>query len=579
MLKKKTREVIRLREELRQLQNKEKHMARWQKTFGQTGQLIRGAINLDTLLQGVTKSILDLSGFDRISIFAYQEKEKRLHRLTGVNLKGKIIGRSHTTFSFDPIKKNTEFSAAIHSPDGIFYTDNIWQDKRISGLADRPTRFPARTSCLAAVALHVNKKLAGVIVADNALNGRHFFRESFLRLRPFFDQIAVILENQRLYNELERRIQIFSGLININRQLISVRQKHDRLPQILNKAGALLQSEGEIIFMPDPKTNTLTSRWVNNRLAEIKTGLGKIHLRPRQEIIGKVASTGRPAIINGTAGKLDFIKNIARKTGLIIHSFIAAPLYFRDKTTGVLMIINKKRGAIYSPGDLECLQLLAGQLTVAIDNQSLYHNLRRLYFETVLALVRTIEIKAPHLRGHSENVTRYSQLIGEELGLNNKQMETLSFSALLHDIGKIGVPDSVLAKRNHDLTSVEKVLMENHPILGVGILREIKGTENILPGVESHHENWNGNGYPQGLRGKKIPLFARILRLANDIAFHTGPGHHGKPLSTKKMLEILRKLSGVIYDPDLVKILAKVIKHKKKRRGPLDYYLDDARST
>ncbi len=579
MLKKKTREVIRLREELRQLQNKEKHMARWQKTFGQTGQLIRGAINLDTLLQGVTKSILELSGFDRISVFTHREKEKKLSRLTGVNLKGKIIGSSRTAFSFDPAKRNTEFNAAVHSPDGIFYTDNIWQDKRISGPADRPVRFPARTSCLAVAALHVNKKLAGVITADNALNGRHFSRESFLRLRPFFDQIAVILENQHLYNELEKRIQTFSGLINVNRQLISVRQKHGRLAQILNQVGVLLQSEGGIIFMPRRKTNTLAIRWIDKRFAKIKINLEKVRLRVGQGIIGQVAATGHPVIVNNTASEPPFFQNFTRETKVNIRSLIAITLYFRDKTTGVLMIINKKKGALYSQSDLECLKVLAGQIAVAIDNQNLYHNLRRLYFETVLALVRTIEIKAPHLRGHSENVTRYCQLIGEELGLNDKQMETLSFSALLHDIGKIGVPDSVLAKRNHNLTGIEKVLMENHPVMGVGILREIKGTEDILPGVASHHENWNGSGYPHGLRGKKIPLSARILRLANDVVFHTGPGHHGKPLSTEKILKMLRKLSGVIYDPKLVKILAKVIKYKKKRRGPLDYYLDGAQST
>ncbi len=573
-LAKKKAQLCRLRQELRRLETRERNMARWRHAFTRTGEMLSGAVKLRAMLRGMVKNICRLSGLERVGIFSYDTHTQMMHRLAGTDDKGRVV-TSVASFPFDKSAAGTGLHEAIHSRHGYFYTDHLQSDTRVADLKHRTDRQRCAT-CFAVAALRSRGRLIGAIGADNALSLRPFKRGAFERLSPFFEQVAVILENHHIYKDLQRKAGTFAGLLEVNRTLISMRREGGLLQRVFHKAVELLKAEGGAIFMPDKRTKTLYIRWHDGHQPGMK--VDKVRVALGQGVIGTVASKGEPIIVNDAPSDPRFLIEIAQRAKVKIRCFAAAPLAFRDKSTGVIMILNKQIAGRFSRDDLECLTILASQVAVTIDTLQLYHDLRRLYFEAVLALVRTIEIKAPHLRGHSETVTRYSQMIGETLKMKGEDMEALTFAALLHDVGKVGVPDRVLKKKDHALTQIERVLMESHPTMGVGILREIKGAMNILPGVEHHHENWDGNGYPHGLAKKKIPLAARVIRMANDIVFYTSRAYGGKPYSPARVARMLRQQSSAKYDPGLVRITTRLLKKAKPRRGPLDYYLDAAKA-
>src|SRR5262249_44916978 len=139
---------------------------------------------------------------------------------------------------------------------------------------------------------------------------------------------------------------------------------------------------------------------------------------------------------------------------------------------------------------------------------------RDLFLGSIRMLAAAIDEKDPYTRGHSDRVAKYSVHIGRQLGLADEELETLQISALLHDVGKIGVDDRVL-KKPGALTPEEFHIMRQHPSKGANIMRPVPQLKNMLPGIELHHEQVNGEGYPYGLKGDQIPLMARIIGVAN----------------------------------------------------------------
>ncbi|MFD2610943.1 HD-GYP domain-containing protein [Paenibacillus gansuensis] len=170
------------------------------------------------------------------------------------------------------------------------------------------------------------------------------------------------------------------------------------------------------------------------------------------------------------------------------------------------------------------------------------------YFTTLAA---ALDARDPYTAGHSERVARYSVLIGTEAGLPEAEMELLQKAALLHDIGKIGVRDTVLLKEGR-LTDEEFELIKLHPVLGENILKQIEPAEAlaaILPGVRSHHEQYNGRGYPDRLAGEDIPLLGRIIAIADAYDAMTSDRPYRKGMPVEKALGILEEGSGTQWDP------------------------------
>ena len=184
--------------------------------------------------------------------------------------------------------------------------------------------------------------------------------------------------------------------------------------------------------------------------------------------------------------------------------------------------------------------------------------LKTAYLESIQTLRYTVEAKDQYTRGHSDRVSEYSVLIGKYMNLSEEDLEILKIGGLFHDIGKIGIPDSILLKESK-LTDDEYSEIKNHPAIGKHILSNAKIFENIVPIVYHHHEKYDGTGYPEKLSGEKIPLFARIAAIADTFDAMTSKRSYRDALSLDIVRDELERNSGKQFDPEILKVFLNIL--------------------
>ena len=199
-----------------------------------------------------------------------------------------------------------------------------------------------------------------------------------------------------------------------------------------------------------------------------------------------------------------------------------------------------------------------------------YAETRKLFFGTVSALSQAIDAKDGFTRGHADRVSRIAGAVAREMGLQEKTIEQVELAGLLHDIGKIGVEDQVLMKPTR-LDPNEKELMQRHPIYGASILEPSSALRPLVPMILHHHENFDGTGYPEGLKGEEIPLGARIIIVADAYEAMTSDRVYRKSIGHERALEQLNRYKGVQFDPKVVRALDQLL----QRRGAEAFEVSD----
>jgi len=197
---------------------------------------------------------------------------------------------------------------------------------------------------------------------------------------------------------------------------------------------------------------------------------------------------------------------------------------------------------------------------------------RELFIGSIRMLAAAIDEKDPYTRGHSGRVAKYSTLIGHELGLSTEELDKLRISALLHDVGKIGVEDRVL-KKPGALTPEEFGLMKQHTVKGANIMRPVSQLKEMLPGIELHHEHMDGRGYPYGLQGPQIPLMARIIGVADTLDAMTTNRPYQTAMDLDFALERIRSLTGSKFDAVVVNALESAVQHGKLRLSAVEVHV------
>lgn len=190
-----------------------------------------------------------------------------------------------------------------------------------------------------------------------------------------------------------------------------------------------------------------------------------------------------------------------------------------------------------------------------------YDKLESAYMETIEILRFTVEAKDAYTRGHSDRVSAYSVLIGEALGLSEDDLKTLKIGGLFHDIGKIGIPDSILLKTTK-LDDEEYSEIKNHPAIGAHILSNATIFKDIIPIVKHHHERFDGRGYPGKLKGEEIPYFARIAAVADSFDAMTSKRSYRDSLPMDVVIEEIIKNSGTQFDPEIAKVFLDILANK-----------------
>ena len=189
------------------------------------------------------------------------------------------------------------------------------------------------------------------------------------------------------------------------------------------------------------------------------------------------------------------------------------------------------------------------------------NELEQAYLDTIGILRQTVEAKDPYTRGHSDRVSEYSVLIGKKLGLNDEEIHTLKIGGLFHDIGKIGIPDSILLKESK-LDDFEYSQIKNHPAIGAHILGEAEIFKDIIPIVLHHHERYDGRGYPGQLAGENIPYIARIAAVADAFDAMTSKRSYRNSLPLEVAISELEKNSGTQFDPKYASVFLEILKNE-----------------
>jgi len=333
------------------------------------------------------------------------------------------------------------------------------------------------------------------------------------------------------------------------------------LPQLCELVGAeallLIESHPNVAGRGEQVPASECSLRVSHCSGESRSAVDIAH-----EVVSQFGerAQSRPLVLNG----LDE-KNQPVADGRV-RSLILLPLARHGHRFGWLLAVNRQLArrqidaAELLPGldefgtvEVGMLQSAAVLLTTHAHNVALFREKEELLVGTVKSLVRTLEARDAYTRGHSDRVAAVARIIAREAGYSKERAERLHLTGLLHDIGKIGVPDQVLNKPGR-LEDSERDAIQQHPQIGYEILRSIPSLDDVLPGVLHHHESLDGSGYPHGLSGDEIPLDARILAIADafDAMTSDRPYRSGMPVS--RAIEILTDGAGGQWDPDIVAV-------------------------
>jgi HD-GYP domain-containing protein (c-di-GMP phosphodiesterase class II) len=248
----------------------------------------------------------------------------------------------------------------------------------------------------------------------------------------------------------------------------------------------------------------------------------------------------------------------------IFDVVLCIPSYFRHELLGLLLLGKKKNGEKFAQEEIDFFIALASDVAMAIRNAQLFKELEfelerkhRLFIQTTVALAAAIDASDHYTHDHIARVTSLSLKIAGKINQKNKDvfdaesLELLHIASLLHDIGKIGVPDSILNKEG-PLTEEEKRRMEEHPVVGAEILSNVQELEGSILGVKYHHEKYDGTGYPEGLKGDQIPLIAGVIAVADAFDAMTTDRPYRKALSKEAAVKEIESLAGKQFNPQVV---------------------------
>lgn len=267
----------------------------------------------------------------------------------------------------------------------------------------------------------------------------------------------------------------------------------------------------------------------------------KLQLKPGEGIAGSVFATGRAEVVNDASQDPRFVKG----PGQVGH-LICIPLRQAGTPMGVLNL-SRMTGEPFTARDLKLASALGFQASLALANSKHYTDLRRNLTGTIDSLVEAIEKLDQNQEGHSKRVAAHALAVGKGMKLPGAVLVRLKLAAMLHDIGKIGLPDNLPSH-------YQRTIIERHTRGGAEILKPIAHMKDILEGVMFHHENYDGTGLPFRLKGDKIPIMARVIAVADAYDRYTKGNQQGRRLRPVQALDRLKRDSGTRFDPHVVAV-------------------------
>ena len=382
-------------------------------------------------------------------------------------------------------------------------------------------------------------------------------------------------ENEKLYGELkanniklEESVKRLSSLNNTSKALHSFLELDDLLKSFVEIVANELEADRVSLMLLDKETNEL--------LIEAAVGLDEqlvrsVRINVGDGIAGTVVKKGKSILVKDIESdpRIDKSNNDEKyNTGSFISApiLLSVPITYQQKTFGVINVNDKRTGGVFTDDDLNFVSNLASQAAVAIMNVQIMEDLKNTHFEAITALAEALEAKDSVTRNHSDRMLRFAIQIAGRLGLNEDRKEGLRYLAVLHDIGKIGIPEHILLKPGK-LTDEEYSVMKQHPVIGAQLVQKVSFLSEIAPLIHAHHEQYDGKGYPQGLSGIDIPIESRIVSVLDAFDAMTSDRPYRQSIGLDRAIRELKDFAGSQFDPCVVEEFISILVEQDMDNG------------
>ena len=518
-------------------------------TLNTTTAALSTSLELDHVLELILGQIGQVLPFDSGAIFLHEKGGLRVMADRGIrpSIKGDVFPDDNKLFG------------EIQQSQKPLIVDNVKDDPRFQnwGLSENIKNWMG-------VPLIVRGTLIGFLTLDSIQPGAYSEEQADLAL-TFASQAAQAIENARQVSDAQNRMKQLDSLLNIDQAIMGSFDLKVTLNIILEHLLAQLAVDAAAVLSYQADLQTL--QFTQGRGFQT-TALQYTNLRLGEGYAGEVGLQRNHVFIpdlNQVEGKFKESPQFSRE-GFV--SYYGVPLIAKGKLVGVLEIFHRSP---LDPDDewVNYLRLLAGQVAIAIDNITLFNDLQRSNVDLTLSYDATIEgwasaleLKDMETEGHSRRVVELTMDMARRMGISGEKLGHIRRGALLHDIGKMGIPDAILQKPGK-LTDEEWQIIKQHPVYAYEWLSRIEYLRPALDIPYYHHEKWDGSGYPRGLEGEQIPLEARIFAIVDVWDALNSDRPYRKAWSKGKTLAHIKEGSGKHFDPQVVDAFVEMIETNK----------------
>ena len=393
----------------------------------------------------------------------------------------------------------------------------------------------------------------------------------FTRRREVLDDSLAELEREKelmvrkyieighLNTELKKRLERLTSLDACSRATASILDTDTLLDVVMSLIINVMQFDRALIMLVNEDKRILVPVKIagdsSNQIDKMKNY--SLSLDRKSNILARVVDSGIAQIVT------DVDQSFLRKENIILKtfnpkSFVAVPLISRNKVIG-LMAAERIRGLDdFTSNDLDYVMNFCSQIAISLENTRLLDDMKNSFMSSILSLASALEAKDPYTRGHSNRVAAYSTIIARKIGLDENRVEFIRQLALLHDIGKIGISDTIINKQGR-LTEDEFSAVKLHPLVSLNIIKPLMAYNSEIYLVKSHHERYDGLGYPEGLSGQDIPIEARIMAVADSFDAMTSDRPYRSAMTKEDAIKEIEKNKGRQFCPSVADVFINII--------------------
>lgn len=501
------------------------------------GKSITSTLDLDKVLNLILYTAITLLEGDSGSIMLIDEEKRELYVKAG-------YGMARETIKNKRVQMGKEIVGYVAKENKPLVLDRSMENDYPEFVKVLRKERLKSTMCLPLV---LRNEVVGVFNI-NRTKGANFTEDDLNMFSSLAIQASIVIEEAQLYHQLMEKSSQLAAFSKIGKTILSTLGIEKVLSLIVEAVSEVMNTKQCALRLVDKKEEKLT--------LQISIGLTKKELIVEEKFALEGVEQRKPIVCTDVKEKERELEDIE------ISSLLTVPLVLRERVIGTISVLSAKPHH-YSQEEIDLLSTFADQASIAIENAGLFEGVRKALLETTTDLSQIIDLKDAYISGHSEEKARYAYEIAKELGMSEIAAENVKMATLLHDVGKIGIPEEILLKPG-SLTDEEFELIKKHPVISTEILKSIAFPKEVICAIRHHHERLDGKGYPDGLTKDEIAREALIIEVVDAYGAMTKDRPYRKALSKEQAIKELNNGAGTQFDPMVVNAFIKILEREKK---------------